>query len=118
LPGKGFVVGLVDLGDRFRLIANEIEIVPPDAPLPKLPVARAVWKPAPSFSTATESWLMAGGPHHTALSTAVSIESLEDFAVIAGIELVRITDTTTTESFRRELRWNQAYYRLAQGLAR
>jgi L-arabinose isomerase len=61
---------------------------------------------------------MAGGPHHTALSTAVSIESLEDFAVIAGIELVRITDTTTTESFRRELRWNQAYYRLAQGLAR
>ena len=118
LPGKGFVVGLVDLGDRFRLIANEIEIVPPDAPLPKLPVARAVWKPAPSFSTATESWLMAGGPHHTALSTAVSIESLEDFAVIAGIELVRIGDATTTEGFRRELRWNQAYYRLAQGLAR
>jgi L-arabinose isomerase len=61
---------------------------------------------------------MAGGPHHTALSTAVSIESLEDFAVIAGIELVRITDTTTTEGFRHELRWNQAYYRLAQGLAR
>ena len=72
LAGKGFVVGLVDLGDRFRLVANEIEIVPPDAPLPKLPVARAVWKPAPSFSTATESWLMAGGPHHTALSTAVA----------------------------------------------
>jgi L-arabinose isomerase len=61
---------------------------------------------------------MAGGPHHTALSTAVALESLEDFAVIAGIELVRITDTTTTENFRRELRWNQAYYRLAQGLAR
>jgi L-arabinose isomerase len=118
LPGKGFVVGLLDLGDRFRLVANEIEIVPPDAPLPKLPVARAVWKPAPNFSTATESWLMAGGPHHTALSTAVSVETLEDFAVITGIELVRIGDTTTTESFRRELRWNQAYYRLAQGLAR
>ena len=118
LPGRGFVVGLLDLGDRFRLVANEIEIVPPDAPLPKLPVARAVWKPAPNFSTATESWLMAGGPHHTALSTAVAVETLEDFAVIAGIELVRITDTTTTESFRRELRWNQAYYRLAQGLAR
>ena len=118
LPGKGFVVGLLDLGDRFRLVANEIEIVPPDAPLPKLPVARAVWKPAPSFSTATESWLMAGGPHHSALSTAVAIETLEDFAVIAGVELVRIDDTTTTESFKRELRWNQAYYRLAQGLAR
>jgi L-arabinose isomerase len=118
LPGKGFVVGLIDLGDRFRLIANEIEIVPPDAPLPKLPVARAVWKPAPSLSTSTESWLMAGGPHHTALSTSVAIETLEDFAVIAGVELVRIGEATTTEGFRRELRWNQAYYRLAQGLAR
>ena len=118
LPGQGFVVGLLDLGDRFRLVANEIEIVPPDAPLPKLPVARAVWKPAPSFSVATESWLMAGGPHHTALSTAVGTETLEDFAVISGVELVRIDGTTTTEVFRRELRWNQAYYRLAQGLAR
>jgi len=118
LPGQGFVVGLLDLGDRFRLVANEIEIVPPDAPLPKLPVARAVWKPAPSFSVAAESWLMAGGPHHTALSTAVSTETLEDFAVISGVELVRIDATTTTENFRRELRWNQAYYRLAQGLAR
>ena len=118
LPGKGFVVGLVDLGDRFRLVANEIEIVPPNAPLPKLPVARAVWKPAPDFSTATESWLTAGGPHHTALSTAATMETLEDFAEIAGVELVRIADTTTVEDFRRELRWNQAYYKLAQGLAR
>ncbi|MGA3352901.1 MAG: L-arabinose isomerase [Acidimicrobiales bacterium] len=117
-PAKGFVVGLLDLGDRFRLVANEIEIVPPDAPLPKLPVARAVWKPAPDFATAAESWLMAGGPHHTALSTAVSIETLEDFAVISGVELVRIDAATTAEAFRRELRWNQAYYRLAQGLAR
>ena len=70
-PAKGFVVGLVDLGDRFRLVANEIEVVPPDAPLPKLPVARAVWKPAPSLSTSAESWLSAGGPHHTVLSTAL-----------------------------------------------
>jgi L-arabinose isomerase len=118
LAGRGLVVGLLDLGDRFRLVANEIEIVPPDAPLPRLPVARAVWKPAPNFSTAVESWLIAGGPHHTALSTAVSMETLEDFAEIAGVELVRIDHTTTTESFRREIRWNQAYYRLAQGLAR
>jgi L-arabinose isomerase len=117
-PGKGFVLGLLDLGDRFRLVANEIEIVPPDAPLPKLPVARAVWKPAPDFSTALECWLTAGGPHHTALTTAVSTETLEDFAEISGIELVRIDATTTTEGFRRELRWNQAYYRLAKGLAR
>ena len=118
MAGHGFVVGLLDLGDRFRLVANDIEIVPPDAPLPRLPVARAVWKPAPSFSTATESWLMAGGPHHTALSTAVSMESLDDFAVISGVELVRIDGETTTRSFTRELRWNLAYYRLAQGLAR
>ncbi len=117
-PGPGFVVGLLDLGDRFRLVTNVIEIVPPDAPLPRLPVARAVWKPAPSFATAVESWLMAGGPHHTALSTAVSRETLDDFAVISGVELVRIDSTTTAENFRRELRWNQAYYRLAQGLAR
>lgn len=118
LAGHGLVVGLLDLGDRFRLVANEIEIVPPDAPLPRLPVARAVWKPAPSFATAVESWLTAGGPHHTALSTAVSMETLVDFAVISGIELVSIDASTTTEGFRRELRWNQAYYRLAQGLAR
>ena len=116
--GNGLVVGLLDMGDRFRLVTNEIEIVPPDAPLPKLPVARAVWKPAPSFGVATECWLTAGGPHHTALSTAVSMETLEDFAEIAGIELVRIDKTTTPAAFRRELRWSQAYYRLAQGLAR
>jgi L-arabinose isomerase len=117
-PGPGFVVGLLDLGDRLRLVANDIEIIPPDAPLPKLPVARAVWKPAPSLSTSAESWLTAGGPHHTALSTAVDIEALEDLAVIAGIELVRIDASTTTQNFRRELAWSQAYYRLAQGLAR
>ena len=70
-PGPGFVVGMVDLGDRFRLVANEIEVVPPDEPLPRLPVARAVWKPAPSLATSAESWLIAGGPHHTVLSTAV-----------------------------------------------
>jgi L-arabinose isomerase len=98
------VVGRVDLGDRFRFIANEIEIVPPDAPLPKLPAARAVWKPAPNFSIATGSWLLAGGPHHTALSTAVDIETFEDFAVIAGVALVRIAASTTTENFKRELR--------------
>jgi len=81
-------------------------------------VARAVWKPEPSLSTSAECWLAAGGPHHTALSTALDIETLEDFAEIAGAELVRITSSTNTASFARELRWNQAYYRLAHGLAR
>ena len=117
LPGPGFVVGLLDLGDRLRLVANEIEIVPPDAPLPRLPVARAVWKPSPRLSTAAEAWLMAGGPHHTALTTAVSIDSLQDFSVMTGIELLRIDARTVISDYARELRWNQAYYRLAQPLA-
>ncbi|MEP7054710.1 MAG: L-arabinose isomerase [Actinomycetota bacterium] len=115
-PGAGFVVGLLDLGERFRLVANDIEIVPPDEPLPKLPVACAVWKPAPSLETSAESWLIAGGPHHTCLTTAVEFESLEDFALIADVELLHITERTTITDFRNEVRWNQAYYRLAQGL--
>jgi L-arabinose isomerase len=112
----GFVVGISDLGDRFRLTANEIEVVEPDEPLPNLPVARAVWKPAPDLATSTESWLLAGGPHHTVLSTAVGREALEDFAAIAGVELVVIDSETTTRGFAKELRWNQAYYRLSQAL--
>jgi L-arabinose isomerase len=115
-PGPGFVVGLIDLGDRFRLVANDIEIVPPDEPLPKLPVACAVWKPAPSLATAAEAWLIAGGPHHTVLSTAVEYESLSDFALILGVELAHIDAATTISQFSHELRWNSAYYRLAQGL--
>jgi L-arabinose isomerase len=111
----GFVVGLLDLGDRFRLVANDIEIVPPDEPLPKLPVACAVWKPAPNLATSAECWITAGGPHHTALSTAVSTDALADFARMVDVELVHITADTTPAGFANELRWNQAYYRLAQG---
>ena len=118
-PGEGFVVGLLDLGDRFRLVANEIEIVPPDAPSAQAPGgARGLEAGARAFPRRPSPGSRLAVPHHTALSTAVSIEALEDFAVIAGIELVRIDAATTTESFRRELAWNQAYYRLAQGLAR
>ena len=116
-PGPGFKVGLLDLGDRFRLVANDIEVVAPDAPLPKLPVARAVWKTAPDFTTAAECWLTAGGPHHTVLTTAVGTEALEDFSVMADIELVRIDRSVTGSGFMHMLRWNQAYYRLAQGKA-
>src|SRR3954463_4740992 len=75
-PGPAVVIGMCDLGDRFRLVANEIDVVIPDEPLPKLPVARAVWKPRPSLSTSAESWLEAGGPHHTVLSQAVDAETL------------------------------------------
>ena len=115
-PGRAVVLGLADLGDRFRLIGNEVEVVAPDAPLPKLPVARAVWKPAPNLRTSTEAWLTAGGPHHTVLSTALTAEHLWDFAEMSRTELVLIDDSTSVRRFTQELRWNQAYYRLAQGL--
>ena len=115
-PGPAFVVGLLDLGDRFRLVANAVDLVPPDEPLPKLPVAHAVWEPRPSLPTSAEAWLLAGGPHHTVLSAALPLEALEDFATIAGAELLVIDEDTTVRDVRRELRWNAAYHRLAQGL--
>ncbi|MEZ0064560.1 L-arabinose isomerase [Streptacidiphilus sp. MAP12-20] len=109
------VVGLADVGDRFRLVANEIDIVEPLEPLPRLPVARAVWAPRPDLATSAEAWLTAGGPHHTVLSTAVGAEELHDFAEMTGTELALIDAATTTRRFTQELRWNQAYHRLAQG---
>ncbi len=115
-PGPGVVLGINDMGDRFRLVANEIEVVEPDEPLPRLPVARAVWKPAPDLRTSTEAWLTAGGPHHTVLSTALTTEHLFDLAGILGTELVVIDSETTMRQFVKELRWNSAFYRLAQGL--
>jgi L-arabinose isomerase len=115
-PGRAVVAGLSDLGDRFRLTVNDIDVVEPDEDLPNLPVACAVWEPRPSLSTSAESWLMAGAPHHTVLSKAVGVEILEDFAQMTGVEMVVIDDDTTTRSFQRELRWNAAYHRLAQGV--
>jgi len=116
IPGEGFVVGLSDVGERLRLVANEIDIVPPDEPLPRLPVARAVWTPRPDLSTSAECWLTAGGPHHTVLSTAAGLEALEDFANIARTELLIIDGGTTPRRFAHELRCNQVYHRLARGL--
>jgi L-arabinose isomerase len=113
--GPAVVVGLADLGERFRLVANEIDVVPPLQPLPRLPVARAVWAPQPNLRVSTESWLTAGAPHHTVLSSAVDSEELTDLADMLAVELVVIDDNTTTADFAKELRWNQAYYRLAQG---
>jgi len=114
--GDGVVLGIVDMGERFRFVANEIEVVAPDHPLPNLPVAHAVWKPAPSLRTSTEAWLTAGGPHHTVLSTALNAEHLWDFAEMTRTELVLIDADTNPRRFLQELRWNQVYYRLAQGL--
>ncbi|HEV7706826.1 MAG TPA: L-arabinose isomerase, partial [Asanoa sp.] len=114
--GPGVVVGWADLGDRFRWVANEIDLVEPDEPLPNLPVARAVWEPRPDFSTATEGWLTAGGPHHTVLSTAVTADEIGTLADHLGIELVQIDNGTTRRGLAKELRWSAAYYRLAQGI--
>jgi L-arabinose isomerase len=114
-PGPAVVLGIADMGERFRLLANEITVVQPAHPLPNLPVARAVWEPKPSLETSAECWLAAGGPHHTVLSAAVGVEELHDFAEMTATELLVIDDRTDTGSFTKELRWNQAYYRLARG---
>jgi len=110
-PAEARVVCLVDLGDRFRLVSNEVSIVEPTEDLPKLPVARAVWQPQPSLSQSAESWMLAGGSHHTVLSAAVSRETLEDFATISGTDLVTIDADTTRSRFAQELSWSDAYYR-------
>ncbi|MFY0407534.1 L-arabinose isomerase [Solicola sp. PLA-1-18] len=115
-PAEAVVVGISDLGGRFRLTANEIDVVEPDEALPRLPVACAVWEPRPSLATSAESWLMAGGPHHTVLSSQIGTEELDDFAEMTRTELVVIDAGTTTRELRRELRWNAAYHRLAARL--
>jgi L-arabinose isomerase len=110
--GPAVAAALVDLGDRFRLLVNEVEVVEPPEPLPRLPVARAVWRPKPDLARAAEAWLTAGGPHHTVLSYPLDVETLTDFAEIAGIELVVIDAATRPFQLQQELRWNQAYYAL------
>ena len=112
-PGPAVVVGILDLGDRFRLVLNEIDVVPPDEELPRLPVARAVWHARPDLATAAEAWLIAGGPHHTVFSRALPTEAFEDLAEIAGVELVVIDEGTRIRDLKKELRWNEAYHRLS-----
>ena len=114
-PGPAVVVGISDVGGRIRLTANEIDVVEPDEPLPKLPVARAVWAPRPSLTTSAEAWLTAGAPHHTVLSSAVGREALADLAEMARTELLVIDKDTDVRTFAKEVRWNQTYYRLAFG---
>ncbi|TFD61639.1 L-arabinose isomerase [Cryobacterium suzukii] len=115
-PGPAVVVAMSDMRDRFRLVANVVEVVEPTAALPNLPVGRAVWRPEPDFATSAAAWLTAGAAHHTVMSTAVGIEVFHDFAEIARTELLVIDKTTTLRDFAREVRWNQSYYRLAQGM--
>lgn len=116
--GPAVNASLVDLGNRFRLLVNDVEVVPPEQPMPKLPVARALWKPKPDFSTSAGSWILAGGAHHTGFSLAIDASYLEDFAEMAGVEFFHIGDQTTISSAKRELRWNEMFYHLAPGLGR
>jgi L-arabinose isomerase len=101
---------LVDVGTRFRLVVNHVNVIVPEHPLPKLPVARAVWIPEPNLKVAATAWITAGGAHHTGLSCALTSAHLEDFAEIAGIECLLIDRDTTISDFSKELRWNDMYY--------
>jgi L-arabinose isomerase len=113
--GPALNASLIDLGNRFRLIVNEVDAVKPPK-LPKLPVARSVWECRPDFKTACAAWIQAGGAHHTGYSYAVTTEHLEDLATIAGIEIVLIDAATKLREFKKELHWNEIYYHLAQGI--
>ncbi len=114
--GPALNVSVIDLGNRFRMIVNAVDVVPPDAPLPRLPVARVVWVPRPSLKVAAAAWILAGGAHHTGFSMALTAEHLEDLAGMAGVEYVLIDDDTQLSQFKKELRWNEVYYHLAKGL--
>ena len=114
--GPGVNASLMDMGNRFRMLVNPCEVVPADAPLPNLPVARVVWQPAPNLEVAAGAWILAGGAHHTGFSMAVHAEHLEDFCEIAGVEYLLIDQDTSIRSFKKELRWNDLYYHLAKGL--
>ncbi|HET7377091.1 MAG TPA: L-arabinose isomerase [Anaerolineae bacterium] len=110
--GPAVNASMIDVGDRFRLIVNEVDVVPPDQPLPNLPVARALWVPRPDLKTAATAWILAGGAHHTGFSQTVTSEHLADFAEMADVEFLLIDQNTNLAEFKKELRWNEVYYHL------
>jgi L-arabinose isomerase len=114
--GKAVNASIVDMGSRFRLIVNQVNVIEPQHPLPKLPVARAVWVPEPDLKVAATAWIHAGGAHHTVLSYGLTPEHLENFAELAGMECLLIDANTTVAGFVKELRWNDMYYQFANGL--
>ena len=114
--GPAVAASMVDMGKRFRLIISEVDVVPTDAPLPKLPVARAFWTPKPDLKTAAAAWILAGGAHHTSFSFDVTAEHLQDFAEMAQIEAMHINENTELNAFKQTLRFNDLYYHLAKGL--
>ena len=109
-PGPAVAACVIDLGGRFRMVASAVDVVTAEQPLPKLPVAHALWLPRPDLQTAAAAWIYAGGSHHTSLGFPVSLEQLRDFAAMSGIEFVAIDETTEVEALRDRLRWNDLYY--------
>ena len=114
--GTGVAATVVDMGNRFRMIVNLVDCIQPEAELPKLPVARAFWIPQPDLKISAHAWILAGGTHHTSFSYALTSEYLEDFAEIAGIEMLRIDNATTIESFKKDIRLNEIYYMLGKAV--
>ena len=114
--GPAIGASIMDMGQRFRMVANVVDVVPTDEPLPNLPVARALWLPRPSLKIAAAAWIYAGGAHHTSFSYAVTAEHLRDFADMAGLEFLLIDENTNLEEFKKELRWNDLYYQLNRSL--
>jgi len=113
--GPAINATLIDLGNRFRIIVNEVDVIQPDKPLSKLPVASAVWIPRPDLKTAAKGWILAGGAHHTGFSQSVTTRHIEDFAEIAGTEFLVIDNETELAKFKNDLKWNEMYYLLARG---
>jgi len=114
--GPALNATILDMGNRFRMVVNEVDVVPADKPLINLPVARAVWVPKPDLKTAAAAWILAGGAHHTGFSQALTVEHLEDFAEIAGLEFLVIDNDTQLSQWKKELRWNDVYYLLTKSL--
>ena len=110
--GRAVNASVIDMGDRFRLLVNVVDTIEQPQALPKLPVARALWRAQPSLATASEAWILAGGAHHTVFSQALDVEDMYLYGELHGIEVLVIDDETRLPAFKDALRWNDAYYRL------
>jgi L-arabinose isomerase len=114
--GPAINVSVLDMGNRFRILVNEVEAVLPPQDLPKLPTARVLWDPKPDLRTAAAAWILAGGAHHTVYSQNLTSEHIQDFADMAGVEFLLIDSETKLRDFKNEIRWNEVYYQLARGI--
>ena len=114
--GPAINVSVLDMGNRFRILVNEVEAVLPPQDLPKLPTARVLWNPKPDLKTAAAAWILAGGAHHTCYSQNLTSEHIMDFADMAGVEFMLIDKGTNLRDFKNEIRWNEVYYHIAKGI--